>query len=389
MRKICYLSYYIFPTVQGGAPLYTYRLASHFSKKDWRVVVISRKPSGSSCETTISNIVVKELDDLTFTRTGFYRVIDKNLLFPLVAFKEVAKEWKDADILHIVSSSLFLPAGYIAKKALDTSVVVSLIEDVWNRPSGRLIFEPYFRFQRLQLRMALQFSDAILVHSDHAFQQIKKEDTSNFHKVTKIYQGVDPSFLRDVDAEEPQYHGLQNEPIVLSAGSLTRGKNIETVIRAVRKVLSKGFKVKLVVAGDGPHKHRLKRLVSQLKLTDSVAFIGQVKHQMMPALCRTAHVLVQSSKSEGGQPAFSVLEFLASGRPVIVSEACDRFNILGDCVLRFKPDDEDELSKQIIGVLVDKELRETLGRRAVELVRERFSLQSFFNQVEAVYERIC
>jgi len=385
MLKICYLTYYTYPEVQGGAPLYTYKIANYFAKRNFDVLAIGRKRNGMCDEISFHNIQIKRIHNLRFNWTNYYRIIDKNFFFPLSIYKDVLKECKDANFFHIISSSLFFPTGYLVKKKFKIPIVVSIIEDLWTNLYGSFFADLYLMYQRWQLKMALKYADAVVVHSDYALERIKKNYPQYIQKVTKIYEGVDPLIVKQLEKQNNK-HINNNEKIILVAGSLVKGKNLEVVLKAIKRLKDRGFKLKLLIIGDGPLRNHLKNLAKKLEIEKLVTFIGEVKHEEIAKFYNLADIIIQPSKGEGSQPPPSVIEYLASGKPVITSEACDMSGLLKDCALRFNPNDEDILSQEIEKLLTDKDLCEKIGKKGKETVCKRFSSEQFFREFERIYD---
>jgi 1,2-diacylglycerol 3-alpha-glucosyltransferase len=76
----------------------------------------------------------------------------------------------------------------------------------------------------------------------------------------------------------------------------------------------------LVLCGDGPMREELENLACQLRIEDYVHFPGFIQYPQLPAFYGLATVFMHASVSE--QWGLVVNEAMASGLPVLVSEAC-------------------------------------------------------------------
>jgi glycosyltransferase involved in cell wall biosynthesis len=76
--------------------------------------------------------------------------------------------------------------------------------------------------------------------------------------------------------------------------------------------------VHLVLAGKGPDEAELRALAARLEVDDSVQFLGQVGHDLLPQLLSAADALVLPSASEGVANAW--IEALACGTPVVIPD---------------------------------------------------------------------
>jgi hypothetical protein len=105
---------------------------------------------------------------------------------------------------------------------------------------------------------------------------------------------------------------------LVSAGRLVRRKGYDTTIEALTRLPD----TELLIAGGGdatpePEHDRLLTLADQLGVADRVRLIGQVAHPQMPALLRSADLVVCSPWYE----PFGIvpLEAMACGVPVVAS----------------------------------------------------------------------
>ena len=74
---------------------------------------------------------------------------------------------------------------------------------------------------------------------------------------------------------------------------------------------------RLQILGSGPEEVKLKRLASELNITNRVEFLGNVSQENLPKYLAIADIFVRPSRSEGLGTAF--LEAMAAGLPVIAT----------------------------------------------------------------------
>jgi glycosyltransferase involved in cell wall biosynthesis len=114
--------------------------------------------------------------------------------------------------------------------------------------------------------------------------------------------------------------------------------------------------------------------------------IGVVAHAEMPSLIAQADVILNCSISEGGM-ANSVLEGMALGRPVLVSDIPGNRTLVAheDTGLRFTT--ADELAAAALRLARDGALRARLGARARAHVEREFPPSREIDGYLAVYRR--
>ena len=112
------------------------------------------------------------------------------------------------------------------------------------------------------------------------------------------------------------------ERYILLVNRLIQEKNIPSLLQAYKYYLTsrKDGPLKLVIAGDGPLKPDLLKLVEKYDLNDHVHFKGSVAYDELPKYLGLAEIFILNSNSETW--GLAVNEAMAAGLPVLVSEQC-------------------------------------------------------------------
>ena len=205
-----------------------------------------------------------------------------------------------------------------------------------------------------------------------------------------IYGGADPR--RFTPAPASQRHG------VLFVGRMTPHKGLDRLIRALPADAT------LTVAGSSGHDPRppesdYPALLARLAADRSVRFTGAVPDAQLPELYRSAAVLALPSVERtcyGRQVeisellGLSVLEAMASGVPVVASRVGGVPEIVADGETGFlvEPGDVDELHDRLALLLTTPALAGQMGRRAREVVVERFTWQHCADRCLAAYQEL-
>ena len=105
---------------------------------------------------------------------------------------------------------------------------------------------------------------------------------------------------------------------ILFVGQLRKYKGISYLIHALKKVHEIGLQTDLKIVGDGPDAGRLRKLVSDLGLSDYVSFLGTVEEdELHEAYVRSSMLVLPSLFAESF--GIVLLEASAHGLPVIAS----------------------------------------------------------------------
>jgi glycosyltransferase involved in cell wall biosynthesis len=197
--------------------------------------------------------------------------------------------------------------------------------------------------------------------------------------------GVDSDRFRPGDA--PGRPGAA--PRVLTLGRLVPRKGVDTVIQALARLPA----AELVVAGGpqrarldaDPEVGRLRAIARAMGVAHRVTFTGQVAHDDVPALLRSADVVV----SDPWYEPFGIvpLEAMACGTAVVASAVGGHLDTVADGVtgLLVPPRDPAALAARLDHLLAAPERRQALGRAGAARARARYSWDLIAAETEAVY----
>lgn len=173
------------------------------------------------------------------------------------------------------------------------------------------------------------------------------------------------------------------EKLIVSIGELDDNKNHITVIRALGSLGRKDFKY--VVCGVGPNKEMLHSEASRLGLQDNVILAGY--RSDIPDVLNAADIFVFPSFHEG-MPV-SALEAMACGLPIIASKIRGNVDIIqdGENGYLFIPSDVETLSRKISSLMLDENMRMTMGEKNKVIVQD-FSMESVTNELKEIYSNL-
>jgi len=167
-----------------------------------------------------------------------------------------------------------------------------------------------------------------------------------------------------------QKHSLESKWVILTVARLVRVKGIDTVIRALPKVLEAIPNTAYLVIGDGPLRAELEHLAEALGVSDHVVFVGAIDHLSndLPRYYQTCDVFVMVSRPlphgrEIERFGVAYLEAGACGKPVVAGRGGGVGEAVEDGVtgLLVDPLDVNEIADTIVRVLKDEELARRLG----------------------------
>ncbi len=111
--------------------------------------------------------------------------------------------------------------------------------------------------------------------------------------------------------------------VICFEGGLYPWHDVGTLLRAFRLMKDRGDRAKLLIVGDGPRRRELEDLAKSLDFGSEVLFVGQVSYEDVPTYIGASDVGVGAFTVERneriGSSAMKVYEYVACGRPVVVS----------------------------------------------------------------------
>ncbi|MFL5802216.1 MAG: glycosyltransferase [Roseiflexaceae bacterium] len=176
-------------------------------------------------------------------------------------------------------------------------------------------------------------------------------------------------------------------PVAMSIGRLHPDKGHEYAIRAWPHVLRQWPHACLLIVGDGDDEPRLKALVEQLKLADSVLFAGY--RPDLAELFARADIFLRMSVNEGVN--LTTIQAMAAGLPAIGFKNQAPKEIIGDHVngLLVKIGDVVALGQAISYISGEKALLYRLGQTARVRVSQYYDIQNVARFYEYAYEALC
>ncbi len=180
----------------------------------------------------------------------------------------------------------------------------------------------------------------------------------------------------------------ENSAKVLYVGNLTAPKRVDTIIRAMQRVVTQVPDAELTVVGDGGLRRQLEALVRSLKLTEHVCFRGAVAHDDLPPVLAAADVFVHCSENEGLPVA--IMEALGAGLPVIAADVggIPQLVIEGRTGYRLGANDDTGFADRIVTLLRDPALRAKLGDNGRTMAEKSLSITAVISALIDVYDTV-
>lgn len=146
------------------------------------------------------------------------------------------------------------------------------------------------------------------------------------------------------------YKSLKKKKYILTMSRLQEMKGIQDVIKAMALIKdTKGWN--LLIAGDGPYRDDLEKLVRNLDLTNKVRFLGWIENKTPKHIKLLAEAGIYVSASYFENCPISVLEAGCSGAKLILSDIEAHRQLVGNDADYFQPGNEHALAEKIENIL--------------------------------------
>jgi len=241
-------------------------------------------------------------------------------------------------------------------------------------------------------RWLVEFTDRFVALSETHARYLNEQEGIAAGRIRIIENGVDTSRYQPSDASIAVRDELEvgpDEDIVLMVAALRPEKAHEALIDATGRLVQKGRRLRVLMAGDGPRRGELERQIAARGLGGVVRMLG-IRHDVQ-RLLQAADVLVLPSHPVVETLPLCVLEAMAAGVPVVASRVGSVPEVVrdGDTGILISPADPGELAAGIDRILGDRSGAREMAQRAARLVEERYSVQRMTSGYEKMFEELA
>ncbi|EWC63215.1 Glycosyl transferase, group 1 [Actinokineospora spheciospongiae] len=367
----------------GGQNVHVAGLASALAARGHRVTVFARRD-----DPDVPELVHAKGYDVVHVPAGPAAPVPKDDLLPHMNdfTRFLARHWRD-DTPDVVHSHFWMSgmASVLAARTVEVPVVHTYhaLGTVKRRHQGSADTSPA---KRIGIeRMVGKQADAIVATcTDEVFELVRMGLSRQ--KVTVVPSGVDTQRFSPDGRGAPKSTGHR----IVSVGRLVPRKGFAEVISALRLLPD----TELVIAGGGadvegdPQARALLEHAGSVGVRDRVRLTGRVSRRSMPALLRSADVVVCAPWYE----PFGIvpLEAMACSVPVVATAVGGLVDTVVDGVtgLLVPPRDPVALAKALRSLLADPTQRQALGLAGYDRVQARYLWEHVAQATEEVYLRV-
>lgn len=180
---------------------------------------------------------------------------------------------------------------------------------------------------------------------------------------------------------------INNENLIVYAGKITKNKDILVLIDSIALTFKKNRDIKLLIIGNGNDEY-IKEITSKIKknnLNSIVIFKSFVENSELPKYYNAGDIGVWP-----GDLSNTIQEAMATGLPVILPKIVSKGQTtnhlsLNGAALQFQRRNPNDLSKNILKLILDSKERKIRSKNCYNLIREKYSWDVIAQQYIDLY----
>ncbi len=262
---------------------------------------------------------------------------------------------------------------------------------------GHLPHAQVGNINQLAVFSLLRYADLLIANSKFTLKLLVEKGIPE-EKIEILYPGVDIDYFspaddkKEIEKIKKTYCDL-GIPLIVNAARLVPIKNHIRLIEAMAGIIKKGKTVKCVIAGDGPERERLERLIQLLGFSNVISLVGNLDRKQVRDLFRSADVVtLPSTLIDGHHESFGIvaMEAAACGKLVIVGSLGGQPEtvIHGETGFVIDGDDVHAIEDAIERLMEDKVLAKKMGDAGRKRAVAEFSWEKITEKAERMLKII-
>lgn len=210
-----------------------------------------------------------------------------------------------------------------------------------------------------------------------------KEDICHYfqypaEQISVIWNGIDLA-----DYKFHQRTSFNSEFVTIISSDVPM-KNLRNILKALFLLKKDGLGAKLTIIGDLREDN--KKLINDLDLNDLVSFRRKLPRNELIKILNASDIGIAASSYEGF--GFPLVEMIATGLPVIVSDKASLPELAGEAGLKFNSDDVSDLKEKMKELIKNHTLREKLANNSKVRRDAFFGWDEYAKKLEDLFEEI-
>jgi glycosyltransferase involved in cell wall biosynthesis len=230
------------------------------------------------------------------------------------------------------------------------------------------------------VKLLLSYSNSVFVMTNQSKEILMRDYDIDESIITCVPHGTHIVIYETPDQAKEKFN-IQDRKVLSTFGLLGEGKNIETGLQALPKIIEKEPNVLYLIIGkthpnlikDGvdPYRNKLEAIVEDLNLKDNVRFINQYldTNELLDYL-KATDVYLFTSKDPNQAVSGTFSYAMSCACPMVASKIPHTLEVLtSDCGILVDIGNADQFSEATIKLLSDDNLRQEMGINAFTKTR--------------------
>lgn len=295
---------------------------------------------------------------------------------PLVflSFCKLVREFKP-DIIHtwgIMNTFYAIPVRLLLRVPLVNSIITN-VEPGYESGSLTHFFA----------RLSFRYSDMTLANS---YAGVEAYGVGG-QKVKVVHNGINlERFERAIEDEDFRNHlKLKGLLVITMVASINEKKNHNLLLDLAKEIGTKRENVRFLIVGDGPMRGIIEQRLADEQI-DNVLLLGT--RSDVEVITKSTDIGVLLTYNEGFPN--SVMEFMASGKPVMVSDAGGSKELVAHEKVGFliKNDQFEDIVTKLTTLIDDIGMRKRMGESGLKLIKEQFLIEKMSEAHLDVYKQL-
>ncbi|MEA3503959.1 MAG: glycosyltransferase family 4 protein, partial [Bacteroidota bacterium] len=306
------------------------------------------------------------------------------------------------DTLHVHDLYMAKSGGAVKQKH-DIKLVVDLHENYpaavygykWAVKFPNCLFTMPWKWASFEKKY-LKYADKIVVLSENFKKSLAEKYSYLKENQFAIYSNVpDIDRLLSYPIDKNILPKKKDEKIIFYFGFIAARRGVFTAFEALRLLLKRGVKVRLVVIGpvDKAEKSRFDKYLNDAELKQSITFFSWKDLSDLPSLVVASDVcvspIVKNAQHESGV-ANKVFQYMLFERPIVVSDCKPQVDVVNEanCGAVFESENIVNLADVLQKIISNPEESKKMGERGRKLIFEKYNLKLMGQNLVEMYSSL-
>jgi len=249
-----------------------------------------------------------------------------------------------------------------------------------------------YRFLRLMEKLSCKTADAIISTNSSFENHVVKIHKVKRKKVYIVRNDPEVDFLPKPKNEKSKNNG---KPVnLLYVGKINVQDGVDLLIKTI-KILTYQLdqkEIKCTIIGNGDAFQRVKLLSDRIGVRSYIDFTGYIYDRLVvKQYINDADICIEPApySEVNAQSTFiKIMEYMASGKPVVAFDLDETKASLGDAAILVEPGNLQKFAHALQSLIMDPQKRLSIGRMGRERIVKQLNWENASNMLTTVYANL-